>query len=207
MFNLQLQGRKLRTEFKKVLKEGEKERIERDKALKRIRSRADLSLPCTHLLSPYTPSLEPIGPPIGKWNRREASAPGDFGGSGISGGAGIVEEEDYGQLIQGPFSGMNLGGGGASGSLRSGSGRDYTLAPSTSPSTGPSASASTSIDYSSRGTARTSTTSSGGGGTCSPASDVGTSISARMGAESMSSVSGGSHTSKPGELVVYIFRW
>ena len=38
-----LQGRKLRTEFKKVLKEGEKEKIERDKALKRMRSQQDLS--------------------------------------------------------------------------------------------------------------------------------------------------------------------
>lgn len=80
------QGRKLRTEFKKVLKEGEKERIEREKALKRMRSQRELS-------------EAGGGPPIGTWNRREASAPGGYAASSVGG-----EEEDYGRLVQGQFS-------------------------------------------------------------------------------------------------------
>lgn len=94
------QGRKLRTEFKKVLKEGEKERIERDKAIKRMRSQ--------QLLPSLAPSslLEPGGPPIGTWNRREASAPG-----GVAYGGG--EEEDYGRIVVGGvFSTSGFGGRG-----------------------------------------------------------------------------------------------
>ena len=81
-----IQGRKLRTEFKKVLKEGEKERIERDKALKRMRSQQQLT-------------VETVGPPVGSWNRREASAPGGYGGGGAHG-----DDDDFGRVVQGQFS-------------------------------------------------------------------------------------------------------
>lgn len=39
------------------------------------------------------------GPPIGTWNRREASAPGGYAVSSVGG-----EEEDYGRLVQGQYS-------------------------------------------------------------------------------------------------------
>ncbi|KAM0750976.1 hypothetical protein T439DRAFT_326014 [Meredithblackwellia eburnea MCA 4105] len=87
-----LQGRKLRTEFKKVLKEGEKERIERDKALKRMRSQQQL----TNTASVVS-AVDNLGPPLpGSWNRREASAPGGYGA-----GPSAFEDEDYGRQIPG----------------------------------------------------------------------------------------------------------
>ncbi|ORY66795.1 hypothetical protein BCR35DRAFT_308446 [Leucosporidium creatinivorum] len=113
-----LQGRKLRTEFKKVLKEGEKERIERDKAIKRMRSTRELGSQPHH-------QLDSMGPPPG-WNRREASAP-EGGGGG--------DEEDYGRLVQGQFSTFGSAGGsgssgvGAVGSARSFGAREYVPAP------------------------------------------------------------------------------
>lgn len=84
-----------------MLKEGEKERIERDKALKRMRSQQQLT-------------VESSGPPVGSWNRREASAPGGYGGG---------EDEDYGRQVQGQFS-------------SSFAGRAYVPAPDTPSSTG-----------------------------------------------------------------------
>ncbi|KAL8276431.1 hypothetical protein RQP46_011183 [Phenoliferia psychrophenolica] len=104
-----LQGRKLRTEFKKVLKEGEKERIERDKALKRMRSQQQLT-------------VDAAGPPVGSWNRREASAPGGYGG----GGGGADVEDDYGRPVQGQFSTAFAGRAGSGSDLGSVS-RDLDL--------------------------------------------------------------------------------
>ncbi|GAA5909111.1 hypothetical protein JCM8208_007434 [Rhodotorula glutinis] len=71
MDGLEIMGRKLRCEFKKQLKPGEKEAIERTKALKRMRS--------AQLLAGGAPDFG--------WNRREASAPGGYAGGGMATGA------------------------------------------------------------------------------------------------------------------------
>lgn len=155
------QGRKLRTEFKKVLKEGEKERIERDKAIKRMRSTRELS------------SGEALGPPAG-WNRREASAPGGYpmahsSSAPVEGAGGAAHDEDYGRLVQGQFSTFGSGGGGgvgAVGSARSFGAREYVPAPVESVYV------------------------QGNGYSASPPSDVGTSISARMVSSASTSGSG-----------------
>lgn len=180
--NNEQQGRKLRTEFKKVLKEGEKERIERDKAIKRMRSVREL-----------TSNLhgESLGPPVG-WNRREASAPGGYAmgwsNSAPLGGGG-VEEEDYGRLVQGAYSSaFGVGAGGAGGGqTRSFGQREYVPAPLT---------AGESV-YSQAQSNGAGGAGGGGGYGTSPPSDVGTSISARM-AQSSSGGSGGSEASEGG---------
>lgn len=64
-----------------MLKEGEKERIERDKALKRMRSQRELAA----VAPPPLPTM------IEPWNRRDASF------SPVA----QLEEEDYGQVLQG----------------------------------------------------------------------------------------------------------
>ncbi|GAA5930883.1 hypothetical protein JCM1841_001962 [Sporobolomyces salmonicolor] len=107
----EFQGRKLRAEFKRVLKPGEKEAIEREKALKRMRS-AQL------LATSAAAAAEYLGPPVpaapGGWNRREASAPGGYPiGLPFSGfGTGMVagEEEDYGRPILGGAFSRTFGG-------------------------------------------------------------------------------------------------
>ncbi|GAA5873029.1 hypothetical protein JCM8547_000010 [Rhodosporidiobolus lusitaniae] len=75
------QGRKLRAEFKKALKPGEKERIERDKAVRRMRSAQMLahSHPHGQGQGGQGGGGYEMGPPQG-WNRREASAPGGYPG-------------------------------------------------------------------------------------------------------------------------------
>ncbi|KAK4048946.1 Peptidyl-prolyl cis-trans isomerase pin4 [Microbotryomycetes sp. JL201] len=77
-----LQGRKLRAEFKKVLKEGEKERIERDKAIRRMRSTQQL-----------VNSNEFVG--NGASNTWPAQRGHHFGN----------EDEDYGKPVQSSFAG------------------------------------------------------------------------------------------------------
>ncbi|BGP52390.1 Peptidyl-prolyl cis-trans isomerase pin4 [Rhodotorula kratochvilovae] len=102
MDGLEVMGRKLRCEFKKALKPGEKEAIERNKALKRMRSAQLLAVGA--------------GGPDFTWNRREASAPGGYAGGGWNAGLGVGvggdEQEDYGRPLahgQGTFA----NGGGA----------------------------------------------------------------------------------------------
>jgi hypothetical protein len=90
----------LRTEFKKVLKEGEKERIEKNKAVARMRSQRDLR------------SESVAGPPAGSWNRREASAPSGYV---------QADEEDYGRQIVGQYSSVV-------GSARNHATREYVAA-------------------------------------------------------------------------------
>ncbi|GAA5847618.1 hypothetical protein JCM9279_005326 [Rhodotorula babjevae] len=78
MDGLEIMGRKLRCEFKKQLKPGEKEAIERTKALKRMRS--------AQLLAGGGGGGG--GAPDFGWNRREASAPGGYAGGMVTGAAG-----------------------------------------------------------------------------------------------------------------------
>lgn len=92
-----LQGRKLRTEYKKVLKEGEKERIEREKAIKRMRSQQQLP---GSMGPPNGSDGPPI--PIGTWNRREASAPGGYGYAVPP--QSVQDEDDFGRVVQGQYS-------------------------------------------------------------------------------------------------------
>ncbi|GAA5940923.1 hypothetical protein JCM3775_006849 [Rhodotorula graminis] len=135
MDGLEIMGRKLRCEFKKQLKPGEKEAIERTKALKRMRS--------AQLLAGGGGGG---GAPDFGWNRREASAPGGYasggmvtgasgggggGGAGWNAGLGVSAGEDgiedYGRpLAFGP--GTHLGG--ASSAMGTG------LSPSSAPSRG-----------------------------------------------------------------------
>ncbi|KAM0787276.1 hypothetical protein ACM66B_006509 [Microbotryomycetes sp. NB124-2] len=82
-----LQGRKLRAEFKKVLKEGEKERIERDKAIRRMRSTQQL-----------VNSNDYLSGSAGGW-------PGAGRAHQFSAGSGH-DEEDYGKPVQGSFGGQ-----------------------------------------------------------------------------------------------------
>ncbi|GAA6003879.1 Pin4p [Rhodotorula paludigena] len=115
MDGLEIMNRKLRCEFKKALKPGEKEAIERTKALKRMRSAQLLAAGATHPVG---------GPPDFAWQRREASAPGGYGGGwasdaqGVAGlGVGLAnghvagEEplEDYGRPLSGagPYGGAH----------------------------------------------------------------------------------------------------
>ncbi|GAA5940931.1 hypothetical protein JCM3775_006851 [Rhodotorula graminis] len=118
MDGLEIMGRKLRCEFKKQLRPGEKEAIERTKALKRMRS--------AQLLAGGSGGG---GAPDFGWNRREASAPGGHagggmvtgasgggGGGGAGGNAGLGVSagedgiEDYGRPLA--FGqGTHLGGG------------------------------------------------------------------------------------------------
>lgn len=92
-----MMGRKLRAEFKKALKPGEKEAIERTKALKRMRS-AQLLAAGANPSSFFGGGGGGQGPPSG-WNRREASAPGGYGG-GWGGPGGLEHDtEDYGRQI------------------------------------------------------------------------------------------------------------
>lgn len=163
-----MQGRKLRTEFKKVLQEGEKERIERDKALKRMRSQRELS------------ESSHSGPPIGTWNRREASAPGTYGTT-------TGEEEDYGRLVQGQFS------TGFGGSARS-NGREYVPASEVFARGNPMGMGMGSVGM---GNGSTSVPRYSG----SPESDVGTSVSARMTKDGSSHSMSGSDGSRFGKSI------
>ncbi|BGP36029.1 Peptidyl-prolyl cis-trans isomerase pin4 [Rhodotorula toruloides] len=93
MDGLEVMGRKLRAEFKKALKPGEKEAIERTKALKRMRSAQLLAAGAN------PSSFFGGGGGQGGWNRREASAPGGYGG-GWGGPGGLEHDtEDYGRQI------------------------------------------------------------------------------------------------------------
>ena len=85
----ELHGRKLRAEFKRVLKEGEKEQIERNKALRRIRSQRDLQ---PAMPPPPPPPLPPITTAM--LQRREASAPGWMGVSPSLGGVSDHESPE-----------------------------------------------------------------------------------------------------------------
>ncbi|GAA5873137.1 hypothetical protein JCM1840_005579 [Sporobolomyces johnsonii] len=114
----EFQGRKLRAEFKRVLKPGEKEAIEREKALKRMRS---AQLLANEYLGPAVGAAAGAAAGVGGWNRREASAPGGypigvpgpFGGvgMGLGPGAGAGEEEDYGRPILGGAFSRTFGAG------------------------------------------------------------------------------------------------
>lgn len=175
-----LQGRKLRTEFKKVLKEGEKERIERDKAIKRMRSTQQL-----HSIATGS-GMDMMGPPAG-WNRRQASAPGAYA---------AADEEDYGRPIYGQYSTYGTTGDAAYGATRDADvpapgrtfgQREYVPAPGFLPATADSSSAGLNTRD---------------GYPTSPPSDVGTSISARMAKEysGSSSESSGSGLGKSGAI-------
>ncbi|GAA5944014.1 hypothetical protein JCM10213_008971 [Rhodosporidiobolus nylandii] len=184
-------GRKLRAEFKRALKPGEKEAIEREKALKRMRS-AQLLAGSAH---PYTAGStygagDSLGPPAG-WNRREASAPGGYPGFHAPPPPPVPvvpmqyqqyghpqrqhshhqhgqeqEEEDYGRpLLNGPFSTLAPAGDVPALSVHSAvparfGSRDFVPAPIPG-----AAAAPMEPSYSSS----------------PPSSDVGTSVSQRMG--------------------------
>ncbi|GAA6009795.1 hypothetical protein JCM10207_002111, partial [Rhodosporidiobolus poonsookiae] len=113
-------GRKLRAEFKRALKPGEKEAIEREKALKRMRSAQILaSQPTNPALTLYGApyglggvgvggvggeGMLGLGPPQGGWNRREASAPSGYPGYPAQGvpphlHAPDDSPEDYGRPL------------------------------------------------------------------------------------------------------------
>ncbi|GAA6030700.1 hypothetical protein JCM8097_006278 [Rhodosporidiobolus ruineniae] len=146
---MEFQGRKLRVEFKRALKPGEKEQIERTKALKRMRSAQLLAtLPPSASgagsFAPPVPAVgaEHLGPPVG-WQRREASAPGGYPGfapppQAAYGQYGVpvplqpqgqpfapdgTEETDYGRpLLNGTFSSSSSSLGLGGGSAPPGSG-------------------------------------------------------------------------------------
>lgn len=82
-----------------MFKEGEKERIEKNKAVARMRSQRDLR-------------SESTAPPVGSWNRREASAPSGYA---------PADEEDYGRQIVGQYSSVV-------GSARNHATREYVAA-------------------------------------------------------------------------------
>jgi RNA recognition motif-containing protein len=69
MNGYEISGRVVRVEFKKVQKEGDKQRTEKNKAIERIRETRDAT----------GEDVEESSPPIGNWNRREASAPSAVG--------------------------------------------------------------------------------------------------------------------------------
>ncbi|GAA5825108.1 hypothetical protein JCM3770_002503 [Rhodotorula araucariae] len=91
------QGRKLRCEFKKALKPGEKEAIERNKALKRMRSAQLLAVGA---------GAGP-GPSDFAWNRREYPGAAWSNNAGLGVGVrGMDDAEDYGRPLahgQGTF--------------------------------------------------------------------------------------------------------
>ncbi|GAA5975686.1 hypothetical protein JCM5350_002693 [Sporobolomyces pararoseus] len=106
-------GRKLRAEFKKVLKPGEKEAIERNKALKRIRSVQLLAngggggnMNGNSMNSRITNSngwgdnggMNPSRGGGNGWNRRDTSTPG-FGGGYRSYEPDETTTEEYGRLL------------------------------------------------------------------------------------------------------------
>lgn len=152
-------GRKLRAEFKKALKPGEKEAIERTKALKRMRS-AQLLAAGANPSSFFGGGAMGGGPPPSGWNRREASAPGGYGGWGDH------DTEDYGRQIH---NGAYGGGGGTFGR------RDFLHAPPVPPL--PSYVPPPPPPEMSYSSSSPPTTSADG-------SDVGTSVSLRMERES-----------------------
>ncbi|KAK4053295.1 Peptidyl-prolyl cis-trans isomerase pin4 [Microbotryomycetes sp. JL221] len=102
-----LQGRKLRAEFKKVLKEGEKERIERDKAIRRMRSTQQLvgstsSMALNEIANSHANGV--WGP--GRYQNQTTFAnPNQYGHPQYSN-----EEEDYGKPVLGSFSGSSSSG-------------------------------------------------------------------------------------------------
>jgi len=108
----ELQGRKLRTEFKKVLKEGEKEKIERDKAVRRMRSMGmTVGGAGDYRQQPQPPPQQGYSSPVkGGWDRRAGSQSGQqvYGGYAPqtyqAGWRGHEEQEDYGRLVNGQFS-------------------------------------------------------------------------------------------------------
>ncbi|GAA5992619.1 hypothetical protein JCM10908_002690 [Rhodotorula pacifica] len=79
MDGLEIMGRKLRAEFKKQLRPGEKEMIERTKAIKRMRSAQMLAS-----TGAGSRTEGGGGPPVQGWQRREASAPGGWPSSSAS---------------------------------------------------------------------------------------------------------------------------
>ena len=75
-----VQGRKLRVEYKKVLQAGEKERIEREKAIRRMRSmqlekeqQQQQAVPSVPAYEDYSPVLPPTFPPQRSFSAQYAS--------------------------------------------------------------------------------------------------------------------------------------
>ncbi|SCV67699.1 BQ2448_5310 [Microbotryum intermedium] len=199
-----LQGRKLRTEFKKVLKEGEKEKIEREKALKRMRSTRELHNGMGMGVGMgmggvgFGPDGGPPPPPPG-WMRRENSA-SDRGGFGNVAPIN-TDDDDYGRPVQGPYS--SAFGGGPSTSFGT---REYVPAPPPPPQ---GMNGGDGVWGRFNGSSPAGPTSSGNGPapssgqySTSPPSDVGTSISARMTqtTSTSSSDSGGGRSGSSGPI-------
>ncbi|SCZ93612.1 BZ3500_MvSof-1268-A1-R1_Chr6-3g08771 [Microbotryum saponariae] len=204
-----LQGRKLRTEFKKVLKEGEKEKIEREKALKRMRSTRELhngmgmGIGVGMTMGMGGGGFAPDGgppppPPPQVWMRREHSASDRAGFGNV---APInTDDDDYGRPVQGPYSSTFGGGASTFGA------REYVPAPPPPP---PGMNGGDGVWGRFNGSLPAGPTSSGSGPapssgqySTSPPSDVGTSISARMTqtTSSSGSESGGGRSGSSGPI-------
>ncbi|GAA5887150.1 hypothetical protein JCM6882_009464 [Rhodosporidiobolus microsporus] len=231
-------GRKLRAEFKRALKPGEKEAIERNKAIKRMRSAQLLASaappPASSSYGAYAGAPAAgaefgIGPPAGGWNRREASAPGGYPGYASPAGQGVIppvpsiplqhyggyllppqhqqqqdEEVDYGRpLLNGAFAGVFGNGNGtvpspapsalSAAAAGGGVNRSFASTPSSSSGLLPSAMPHHSLPHTliapvpqppAAPAMEFSYSSS------PPSSDVGTSVSQRIGASAASGASG-----------------